>query len=222
MIKKYLAALGVLCLGTVLNAQTFICSPSNTVIEPAPLNTYSNFNIDMVNQTTDTMTLAWDLLVNTLDANWDYSLCDYTACYTVLPTSGVMSPNYSSNSFLKLTLNPLNTRAAGELKFWVYDVNNPSSGDTVLFSVSSLTVGLFENHGSELLVYPNPASSFLNLGKQVSAVEIFDLAGQMVLSTSATSANDRVEVHTLNSGVYMVNLQLQDGSTHIRRVVIEK
>lgn len=221
MKKHYVIASLIFFSCSALSAQTFVCSPANSMSGSAPLNVYTNFNIDMVNQTSDTMTLAWDLVSNTLHGDWDYSLCDYTACYTVLPASGVMSPNYSSNSFLKLTLNPMYTKAAGTLKFWVYDYNNPSSGDSVTFHVSSINVGLEEGLTSKIALYPNPAADYIHVNADVKALEFFDASGVLVLASEVMADNQKISTSELSAGLYMVKLTLLDGSTELTKVVIE-
>jgi hypothetical protein len=75
-------------------------------------------------------------------------------------------------------------------------------------------------------IYPNPARNVMNIGNstdiQIERAVIYDLNGRMIqtIDLSDMSAEASVNVAHLASGVYMVQLQAQDGQA-IKRLVKE-
>ncbi len=222
MKKYYLSALLTISMLSTAVAQTFVCTPANTAFKGAPLNTYTDVTIDMVNQFADTMTLGWTVLENTLDAGWDYSVCDYVACYTTLPSSSVMSPNFGSNCFLKLSVNPMAIEATGVLKFWVFDVKTPNAGDTVTFNVTSENLGLEDANWVANALYPNPATDFITVGEEVTSVQVYSLTGDLVHQQKMEATHSMVSLKGLAKGVHLVKLLHANGSATFTKLLIEK
>lgn len=73
--------------------------------------------------------------------------------------------------------------------------------DIVLWLVG---VNEFEN---QIALYPNPAIDFIVIENQMGAeIEIFDISGKQVLSTSLTSNKQHINVATLKKGTYLVKV----------------
>ncbi|TGD58432.1 T9SS type A sorting domain-containing protein [Flavobacterium humi] len=92
---------------------------------------------------------------------------------------------------------------------------------TTWAQVTPVPLGVAENNISGLKVYPNPAKSSLFVTSdnfEAKQVEIYNVLGKMVLSTTVTNAP--VNVSTLSSGVYMVKVT-EEGKTATRKIVIE-
>ena len=72
----------------------------------------------------------------------------------------------------------------------------------------------------DILIYPNPVSTVLNV-KNISKranYKIYSSAGQLI--TSGIILNNKVDVHTLINGVYMIDIQ--DGSTSVQKKFIKE
>lgn len=89
--------------------------------------------------------------------------------------------------------------------------------------------GILETNIIEANVYPNPAKDQVIVsikGYSGEAVmTVTDLAGKMVMNTTvSTDANGKVKVNTaeLNNGMYIINLQMADGTVSKVNVVINK
>ncbi len=77
------------------------------------------------------------------------------------------------------------------------------------------------NNISGLNVYPNPANDFLHIttsANGVKTVTIYDVVGKQVLNT--TTANEVINVSSLNAGIYMVKIT-EEGKTATRKLVIK-
>lgn len=99
----------------------------------------------------------------------------------------------------------------------------------VVFDISS-TVGIDNaNANSTLAPYPNPASNLLlvPVRKGVAGnvtVDIYDLAGKLVISEKQTIGNEplRVNVASIANGAYVFNLTFADGSTDTFKVSVNR
>lgn len=74
-------------------------------------------------------------------------------------------------------------------------------------------VAISENVVSEVSIYPNPATSVLNVNAAgYSQVEVINMLGQVVYSNSISN-NAQINVSNLNDGVYFVRLSGANGTT---------
>lgn len=129
------------------------------------------------------------------------------------------SVNTSTWTLMEYTFTP----DAGNLEV-IFSVRN-TSGDGVLIDnvtlikTATLSTENFEN--TEFSVYPNPASNgFVNIttaSNEAINVSVFDVLGKKVLSQTI---NNRLNVSTLKSGVYILNLN-QNGATTTKKLVIK-
>ncbi len=107
----------------------------------------------------------------------------------------------------------------------VYDTENSiifqSNGDyeaggSSLF-VTEATLGLETDQLNNLVIYPNPASSILNIDNaENSTIEVYDLLGRVVLSRTNISLKEQLNVSTLNSGTYLIRI------TNENKIVTDK
>ncbi len=82
------------------------------------------------------------------------------------------------------------------------------------------TASIVENNIEGLKVYPNPASDLVNIVSNemgTKTIAIYDMLGKKVLETST---EETVNVSTLTSGVYIMNIT-QDGKKASRKLVIK-
>ena len=125
-----------------------------------------------------------------------------------------------------ITLGGSFANLTGPVTFRFYGWNSEGTGgtqsiDDVAISGNVTTLGVAENNISGLKVYPNPAKSNLFVTSdnfEAKQVEIYNVLGKMVLSTTVTNAP--VNVSALSSGVYMVKVT-EEGKTATRKIVIE-
>lgn len=84
------------------------------------------------------------------------------------------------------------------------------------------------NETPQVSLYPNPASSELNLAvsteqKPISTIQVFDVTGRLTKEVTAVNAfTKNMDVSSLNNGIYVLFIKLTDGTSATRRVVIEK
>ena len=74
------------------------------------------------------------------------------------------------------------------------------------------TIGIAENTTSTFSIYPNPATTVLNVNAEgYNTLEIVNLLGQTVYTANATS-NMQINVSNLNNGVYFVRMNGENGT----------
>ena len=79
-----------------------------------------------------------------------------------------------------------------------------------------------QDENSSLIVYPNPATDILSIvtyDVNCSSVEIFSLDGRLVKSQNANF--DAIDISSLASGLYMINVKMRDGREYNERIVKE-
>ena len=87
------------------------------------------------------------------------------------------------------------------------------------------TLGLEDDELSSLSVYPNPTEGILNISvngdNNFTKVAVFNLLGQRVYhATFDHGNNESIDISDLNSGVYLMEITTDKGST-IRRIIKE-
>ena len=109
------------------------------------------------------------------------------------------------------TDNPTQTGADASLD--VFDVDDFVFGDFASLSTKN-------NSLSDFTVYPNPTTDFVNINSAntIDSYRIYDLTGRVVKSSSPYSNNLRIDVTSLNKGVYMVKLNSGDKTGSIKLI----
>ena len=73
-------------------------------------------------------------------------------------------------------------------------------------------------------VWPNPATSTVNIkGENLEAVYMYNSIGQLVLTLDVTNADEQssIDVCGFNSGIYFMNVVSQNGSSVLKKVVVQ-
>lgn len=139
---------------------------------------------------------------------------------TVLYSGGPYANNESIN--LPLTFNAdchsFEIRSAngnGGGSVVLYDLNSQvlfqSTGDfgtgAISYFNSDGVLGLNDNNLEGLSIYPNPATSLLNINNAAdSTIEVYNVLGQVIYTKSNISIEEQVEVSYFTSGTYFVKI----------------
>jgi hypothetical protein len=102
---------------------------------------------------------------------------------------------------------------------WVYMATTQEAMNT-----APLTIHAPDGNAEGLAVWPNPTSSVINfLSKHmtVRAIIIHDIAGQLLLQEVFSGAQGSFDIHTFPSGIYILSIELMDGTKASLRVVKE-
>jgi hypothetical protein len=98
----------------------------------------------------------------------------------------------------------------------VYDSNseviynspgNYGSGGAASFIVNEIVLANNDDILNDVIIYPNPASSVLNIkNAENSSIEIYDLLGRVVLSEKNISISRQLNVSNLSTGTYLIKI----------------
>jgi hypothetical protein len=74
---------------------------------------------------------------------------------------------------------------------------------------------------SEIQIYPNPATTFINFDskKSIHTIQILSLSGKVVAKFENVSRNSGVEISTLAPGMYFVKMENNDDSIVVKKIV---
>lgn len=211
--NSVLLAASLMIVGNV-KAQDYSIDPSNSVSFDVPFDFFTEQQIKLHNETTDSLDLTWEVISNKMVSGWDFSLCDYGTCYITLPNGTVKQMKTippGAYGFFKLTVNPTSVDGSGIFKLIVYSAANASSPDTITFTANTPTGVAESSPKAELSVYPNPAKDFINIkwsdnytGSPQSVV-VFNIIGEKV-AEALIKAGFPTQLNTMDfsSGVYFI------------------
>ncbi|HSD14147.1 MAG TPA: T9SS type A sorting domain-containing protein [Flavobacterium sp.] len=152
--------------------------------------------------------MGYDFATNTLKAWFNPTIASFTPATPADLTDTPAAPIATLGGFL------LRQDSTNTTPFTTIDEVRVATTLNGILSVQ-------ENNISGLNVYPNPAKDFLHIttaANGVKTVSIYDLVGKQVLNT--TTANEVIEISSLNAGVYMVKIT-EEGKTATRKLVIK-
>ena len=81
------------------------------------------------------------------------------------------------------------------------------SNNTACITVNRGTVGINEVAEGEVNVYPNPATTVINIDNaEGSQISLFDINGRMISNIESASANQTIDASNLAKGMYIVRI----------------
>lgn len=100
-----------------------------------------------------------------------------------------------------------------------FDFNAPIVTNTT-YNINQV-LSTSENDLETIVMYPNPAANSVRFtGAEILEVQLYDLAGKLVL-TSKQPANNEISVSDLNNGLYQVQIFTQKGLS-TQKLVVKK
>jgi len=109
-----------------------------------------------------------------------------------------------------------------------YDVSLPNTNlfsEYGLSSVINFTLnitGINDIIASEISVYPNPASTLVNVisGVEIRNVKLVNFVGQVVLEQNVDANSVRLDVSNLTTGIYFVKVETTSGAVVTKRITV--
>lgn len=211
-------------------ASTYVWFPSNQTtasisITPSQTTTYTVTGTD-ANGCSNSVTIL--VAVNQLP-NVQLISSTNTAClsdgpivFNTVPASGgtLSGPGVSGNQFTPATAGV----GTHTITFSYTDANGCSNSATQQVVVSAC-VGIQETAGNAMLVYPNPANNQLfveTTSNGMNTIRIYDSRGRLVLTTVSSATRTELNVETLGSGIYLLEVMSEDGKRSTQNVMIQQ
>src|SRR5690606_11733514 len=102
--------------------------------------------------------------------------------------------------------------------------SNDTTNTTSATYFFNQTLGLAEKFTEAIKVYPNPTQDFIsidNSGNKVSAVELYNVSGKMILRTDL-NGNDKISLQELAAGNYILKLIDADANIVSTNLVVKQ
>ena len=138
---------------------------------------------------------------------------------TVTTGSGEFNALSSQYQTAWLNLTEYANQSSVIIKFvFTSDYGNNVFVDNI--EILDIPVGIEDVDESTLAIFPNPVKDVLtiNYDKAISQIDVYDVNGKLV--KTITTVGSTVNVSDLSSGVYMLNLQTEDGLV-VKKIVKE-
>lgn len=103
---------------------------------------------------------------------------------------------------------------------WTMDTENVNDGYPI---IGDGHWNVNENSSeNEVVVYPNPASEYVNFTEEVISCEVFDILGNKVFCAQKSSSDlNGIDVNNWNTGVYFVRLKLNNGIFVTNKLIVK-
>lgn len=206
-----------------LSAQAqFFVMPTDSIHETIYADsTISIFQIDLVNQATDSLNLTWKLIEEEVTEGWDYNLCDLGECYVGVPNSAEMQAFGPGDAgFLKMLVNPLSIEGFGFWHFWVFPSNDPDNFVNLYFSINALLESGVMKEEAQFVLAPNPAQDIVQIisNHPLESIQLFRLNGSLI-----KKLKPQIQFYDLSDippGIYFISASNETGRM-IQKLVIE-
>lgn len=104
---------------------------------------------------------------------------------------------------------------------YIYFDFNPAIVTNTTYNINQIPLGLSENKGEQIVLYPNPAQDKIQFsGGIVNEVMIYDLTGKIVLKTN-NILNNEIALNHIETGIYQVVLKTTSGVSN-QKLIIKK
>ena len=166
----------------------------------------------------------------TLDANKGvtamFSLIQRTLTITAVNGTVTASPSPTNGTYANGTVVTLTATADTGFGFveWTGDATATTNIITVTMDADKAVVANFSSTASaddfdklDFRIYPNPASSTLNVESSftINNATIFNVIGQKVLESTLNI----IDINDLKSGIYLIKIKSEGGSVAVKRFV---
>ncbi|PCJ67228.1 MAG: hypothetical protein COA58_02620 [Bacteroidetes bacterium] len=164
----------------------------------------------------------WEITYMEKEEDWNYSVVTSYMAYADPKGAMPFSLGIDSTIEFRMDFAIYETSGTGELHFKVTSVLYPDIKDSVIFKIVSrntLSVGNLDNQG--ILIYPNPASDYIQIQTESGAFyEISNLVGQVVQTGEILKPLSFVDLKNLSSGSYFLKIEVS-GQIIIKKVLVE-
>lgn len=216
----------IVAIATKAAAQNYTVTPipaygSADLNNPATLPDDVVADAHITNNTSDSLFLRWERIVNDKPESWNTAVCDVNLCYfpSVSTKDFVLPPNFANGQMLVHAYPGKepggiseNGAVPGEatVKIKISNLNDPA--DTLIteyyFTVTGdIILGISEVELKKLKIFPNPATNYFRLTEtqEIQELVVYNILGRKVRIFDVSS-NQNYNISDLPNGVYLVGM----------------
>ena len=105
-----------------------------------------------------------------------------------------------------------------------FDFNSPIVTNTTYNSIKDITTGLTEEKENIASVYPNPSNGLFTIElstKEKQNLQLFDMAGNVVLSQAIENGKATIDANNLAAGIYNISIKGNDSVSNKKLVIVK-
>ncbi len=188
----------------------------------------------ITNNTSDTIYMKWERIVNDKPECWETAVCDVDLCYyfTINSVEFELPPNLEDGEMLVHAYTggaPGETPTIGEAEVVVRLSNLNDPADTLIleyyFTVTgsgSCVTSVSSAERETLKIYPNPTADYFHLTEtqEIQQLVIYNILGNRV-RTFDVNGNQNYNIDDLPNGVYLVGMIDREYET-LKTVMLQK
>lgn len=215
--KTLYTLIGCLFIGTFAQAQQnfSVEVPDTTLYGQASQSDFYG-DINLYNNTSNSFSMRWVRIEESIPASWYTSVCDPVACRPPTMDSASFSLPVTGDNNINVHFYPENTPGIGYIRIKLYEVLNPTSTTILTYNgdasgaVSITEIQKVEGIGQN---FPNPFNNTTTIKWQLQTnndaqIQILDASGRLVKNYSLEG----------NQGVVVINEHLPVGMYFYRLV----
>lgn len=221
--NKIILGLSLLISGITFS-QSFTWVDGKTIETDIVANTTVQLKIEQLAIPGDSVTLGIEVVERQIPNSWDGMLCVYGLCYGFIRDVGFVGEmsqiKDDTRGYVRLTVNPMSDLSQGVYKIRVYDVDNPSDGDTAVWILNGVA-GINDNYLDAISMYPNPVTNNLSIDSDgtINTISVLNLNGQLMQKINKVNSGvNTIDVSDLPRGMYLVRLTNSKGDVSVRKV----
>lgn len=184
------------------------------------------------------------MLKDTIDNQLDlttFQVTDYSHTNTTTLNGRVLTVNFSniqlpdsstnptgSIGFIQYRLKPKATWARPytirNTAYIYFDFNSPIVTNTTYNSIKDIATGLVEKEENIASVYPNPTNGLFTIElntKEKQHLQLFDIAGNAVLSQTIENGKASIDADHLAAGIYNISIKGNTSVTNKKLVIVK-
>ena len=105
---------------------------------------------------------------------------------------------------------------------WCFDDTNINDGYPVLSTNNNLGLETVFNEDNDIVIFPNPATDYINIDGEIVSYKIYGITGNVVESNENIYNNNvNISVSDFTSGIYFVRCVMQNGKSVTKKIIIK-
>ncbi len=175
----------------------------------------------ITNNTSDSLFLRWERIINDKPDSWETAVCDVNLCYfpTVSTKEFILPPNFADGQMLVHAYPGKEPGGIDEngavpgtahVKIKITNLNDAADSLITEYNITvtgSPITSISEVELKALKIFPNPASGYFRLTEtqEIKALVVYNILGRKVRTFDVTS-NQSYNISDLPNGVYLVGM----------------
>ena len=208
-------------------AQDFSFVSGDLIEKDITLDEFENGESKILNASEESVVFEWEMITFDQPGSWEFSICDYTVCYTEGETTGTMTAvdAGSESAFMRVNVQA-DVGGVGTYQFVIWDQAIPGETDTltIILTADGGNASIDESLTADKLSVTAPINDQMkitNKSSELATYTLMNLSGQTI-ANGFVGPHENVMFQTsdLNSGLYLFSFQSKGQTLKTKKIVI--